>query len=500
MKTVLFGKKSSKSNISKDASLDKKTSITLNTQSNDLVVDSTVISTPVCHVSNINGEQSQLEKSSSANLLNATNDDDLIRLEQAATKAQAAFRGYLVRLMHITRTLQETTIYFTPLTNIGAFKPSCNILVTLNDVKTRKLVPLKKDNGQISMVPLFQSQESIAGVISVDPMQGKKVEHNDIKIELLGQIEIYFDRGNFYDFTSLGNMITTSVNDFRKTNRIIIFIPLVDASVARVEGFQLAKRLSVFDLIVIGVGATIGAGVYTLVGTVAKEQTGPAITISFLIAGIVAGLLALCYAELACRCPSAGSAYHYSYLCVVEGVAWLIGWSLILEYTLGGAAVARGISPNTAVFFGCPDKLPAFLTRPTVLGIVVDPCATILVFIITGLLCTGIKESSLAQGIITTINVVALLFIIVVGGYIGFKTQWVGYKVPGGYFLYGANGVLVGSATVKNPQRDLPIGIGVSLFTCCVLYMLVSVVVIGLVPCSKLDPDTLSPLLLLVME
>lgn len=124
----------------KDASLDKKTSITLNTQSNDLAVDSTVMSTPVCHISNINGEQSQLEKSSSANLLNVANDDDLIRLEQAATKAQAAFRGYLVRLMHITRTLQEIAIYFTPLTNIGAFKPSCNISVTFNDVKTHKQV------------------------------------------------------------------------------------------------------------------------------------------------------------------------------------------------------------------------------------------------------------------------------------------------------------------------------------------------------------------------
>ncbi|XP_052624241.1 uncharacterized protein LOC111920750 isoform X4 [Lactuca sativa] len=184
-----FWEESSKSNISKDASLDKKTSITLNTQSNDLAVDSTVMSTPVCHISNINGEQSHLEKSSSANLLNVANDDDLIRLEQAATKAQAAFRGYLVRLMHITRTLQEIAIYFTPLTNIGAFKPSCNISVTFNDVKTHKQVPLKKENGQISMVPLFQSQECIAGVISVDPMQGKKVEHNGIKIELLCQIE-----------------------------------------------------------------------------------------------------------------------------------------------------------------------------------------------------------------------------------------------------------------------------------------------------------------------
>ncbi|XP_076953785.1 cationic amino acid transporter 4, vacuolar-like [Bidens hawaiensis] len=281
----------------------------------------------------------------------------------------------------------------------------------------------------------------------------------------------------------------------------------VDPTVAKAEGFQLAKRLSVIDLIAIGVGATIGAGVYILVGTVAKEQTGPAITISFFIAGVAAGLSALCYAELACRCPSAGSAYHYSYLCVGEGVAWLIGWSLILEYSLGGAAVARGISPNMALFFGGQDNLPAFLARPTILGIVVDPSAAIMVFIITGLLCTGIKESSLAQGIITTVNVAALLFIIVAGGYVGFKTQWVGYNISGGYLPFGVNGVLAGSATcffsyvgfdavtstaeeVVNPQRDLPIGIGVSLLTCCVLYMLVSAVVIGLVPSYALDPDT----------
>ncbi|KAL7613897.1 hypothetical protein Lser_V15G05085 [Lactuca serriola] len=194
-----------------------------------------------------------------------------------------------------------------------------------------------------------------------------------------------------------------------------------------------------FDLIAI---ETIGAGVYILVGTVAKEKT---------------------------------SAYHYSYLYVGEGVAWLIGWSLILEYTLGGAAVARGISTNMAVFFGGPDKLSAFLTRPTILGIIVDPCAAVLVFIITVLLCTGIKESSLAQGIITTINVVALLFIIVVGGHIGFKTQWVDIKfqVFPVFFSYdGFDAVTSTAEEVKNPQRD------------------VSAVVIGLVPCSQLDPDT----------
>ncbi|XP_022888895.1 vacuolar protein sorting-associated protein 26A-like, partial [Olea europaea var. sylvestris] len=94
---------------------------------------------------------------------------------------------------------------------IGAFKPACIASITFSDGKSRKQVPLKKDNGQTIMVPLFQSQETIAGKISVEPIAGKKVEHNGIKVELLGQIEMYFDRGNFYDFTSLGEYITFSL-------------------------------------------------------------------------------------------------------------------------------------------------------------------------------------------------------------------------------------------------------------------------------------------------
>nr|GMD43142.1 cationic amino acid transporter 4, vacuolar-like isoform X1 [Ipomoea batatas] len=289
---------------------------------------------------------------------------------------------------------------------------------------------------------------------------------------------------------------------------------------------RLARKLSVVDLIAMGVGATIGAGVYILVGTVAREHTGPSLALSFFIGGIAAALSAFCYAELACRCPSAGSAYHFSYVCIGEGVAWLIGWAMILEYTLGGAAAARGISPNLAMYFGGEDKLPAILGRPTILGILVDPGAAILVLIITGLLCTGIKESSLAQTIITTINIFALIFIVIAGAYLGFKTGWVGYELPSGYFPFGINGLLAGSATVffsyigfdivastseetmglsaveyfsifssptgqvKNPSRDMPLGIGASLAICTILYMLVSAVIVGLVPYYALDPDT----------
>ncbi|KAH7855840.1 hypothetical protein Vadar_029585 [Vaccinium darrowii] len=290
--------------------------------------------------------------------------------------------------------------------------------------------------------------------------------------------------------------------------RFLIRRKQVDSEDTRREGHhQLAKILSAFDLIGIGVGSTIGAGVYILIGTVAREDTGPALTISFLIAGVAAALSAFCYAELACRCPSAGSAYHYSYICVGEGVAWLIGWALILEYTIGGSAVARGISPNLALFFGGKDKLPAFLARHTVFGIVVDPCAAILIFIVTGLLCMGIKESSLAQAIVTTTNVCSMVLIIICGTYLGFKTGWEGYGLPSGYFPFGVNGMLSGSATVffsyigfdavtstaeevKNPQRDLPLGIGIALSLCCILYMLASAVIVGLVPYYALDPDT----------
>uniref|UniRef100_A0A0D6R5L2 Cationic amino acid transporter C-terminal domain-containing protein n=1 Tax=Araucaria cunninghamii TaxID=56994 RepID=A0A0D6R5L2_ARACU len=283
----------------------------------------------------------------------------------------------------------------------------------------------------------------------------------------------------------------------------------VDSAGNKARGDQLAKHLSVCQLIPIGVGSTIGAGVYVLVGEVARERSGPALTISFLIAGIAAALSAFCYAELASRCPSAGSAYHYSYICVGEGIAWIVGWALILEYTVGGSAVARGISPNLALFFGGEDNLPAFLVRRQFFNtdIIVDPCAAILVLIVTALLCAGIKESAFVQSIITYANVCVMAFVIIAGSIIGFRTGWPGYELANGYFPYGINGMLGGAATVffsyigfdtvastaeevKNPQRDLPLGIGIALSICSGLYMLVSAVIVGIVPYYSMDPDT----------
>ncbi|KAJ4796716.1 cationic amino acid transporter 2 [Rhynchospora pubera] len=319
------------------------------------------------------------------------------------------------------------------------------------------------------------------------------------KEELNGEMESYSWIGGFHNLTRRkqadlsekgGAQLLPSSNSDPKLNK-------------------LSRDLSIPQLLAIGVGSTIGAGVYVLVGTVAREQSGPALTLCFLIAGVAAALSAFCYAELASRCPSAGSAYHYSYICIGEGVAWLIGWALILEYTIGGAAVARGISPNLALFFGGQDNLPSFLSRVQVpwLSISVDPCAAILVLAVTALLCLGIKESSLVQVIVTAANVIVMLFVIIAGGYLGFKTGWQGYSVKGGYFPKGINGVLSGSATVffsyigfdaiactaeevKNPKRDLPWGIGLTLSLCCAIYMMVSVVIVGLVPYPVMDPDT----------
>uniref|UniRef100_A0A7N0V1N0 Cationic amino acid transporter C-terminal domain-containing protein n=1 Tax=Kalanchoe fedtschenkoi TaxID=63787 RepID=A0A7N0V1N0_KALFE len=189
--------------------------------------------------------------------------------------------------------------------------------------------------------------------------------------------------------------------------------------------------------------------------------------------------------------------------------AWLIGWSLILEYTISASAVARGVSPNLALFFGGEEGLPNFLARHTIpgLGIVVDPCAAILIFIVTALLCIGIRESVLAQTIVTSVNICAMLFVIIAGGYLCFRTGWVGYNLSSGYFPFGTNGMLAGSAVVffsyigfdtitstteevKNPKRDVPLGIGISLSVCCALYMLISIVILGLVPYYSMDLDT----------
>jgi cationic amino acid transporter 1 len=190
-------------------------------------------------------------------------------------------------------------------------------------------------------------------------------------------------------------------------------------------------------------------------------------------------------------------------------VAWIIGWGLILEYTVGGATVARGISPNLGVFFGGEQNLPSWIVRRTIPGIdiVVDPCAALLVLVVTGLLCMGIRESARVQSVMVVLNILVLVFVVLAGSWAGFTSGWEGYHQSQGYLPYGVNGMLGGAATlffayigfdtvastaeeVKNPQRDLPLGIGFALLICGGLYMLLSAVIVGLVPFNLIDPDT----------
>jgi cationic amino acid transporter 1 len=131
-------------------------------------------------------------------------------------------------------------------------------------------------------------------------------------------------------------------------------------------------------------------------------------------------------------------------------VAWIIGWALILEYTVGGSTVARGISPNLGIFFGGQENLPAWLGRHTIPGIdvVVDPCAGLLVVVVTGLLCLGIRESARVQSVMVIINILVLLFVVGAGSWVGFSSGWQGYYQSQGYLPYGVNGMLGGAATL----------------------------------------------------
>jgi cationic amino acid transporter 1 len=196
-------------------------------------------------------------------------------------------------------------------------------------------------------------------------------------------------------------------------------------------------------------------------------------------------------------------------VCDMCSIAWIIGWALILEYTVGGSTVARGISPNLGIFFGGEEHLPGWIARQTFPGsdVVVDPCAGLLVLLVTALLCMGIRESARVQSIMVVLNVLVLVFVVGAGSWAGFSSGWKGYHQSQGYLPYGVNGMLGGAATlffayigfdtvastaeeVKNPQRDLPLGIGFSLFICGSLYMLLSAVIVGLVPFNLIDPDT----------
>ncbi|MEU6367879.1 amino acid permease [Streptomyces sp. NPDC046931] len=290
----------------------------------------------------------------------------------------------------------------------------------------------------------------------------------------------------------------------------------------------LKKTLSALDLTVFGVGVIIGTGIFVLTGKVAKQNAGPAVSLSFVLAGVVCALAALCYAEFASTVPVAGSAYTFSYATLGELPAWIIGWDLVLEFALGTAVVAVGWSGYIrSLLANAGWHLPAVLSgREGVSGFGFDILAAALVLALTAILVLGMKLSARVTRLVVAIKVVVVL-IVIIGG--AFFIDTANYKpfvpepqaVPAGSDLrapliqliagwapsdFGVLGIFTAASVVffafigfdivattaeetRNPQRDVPRGILGSLLICTALYVAVSIVVTGMQHYSDLSVD-----------
>ena len=257
----------------------------------------------------------------------------------------------------------------------------------------------------------------------------------------------------------------------------------------------LRKVLSPLDLTLMGIGAIIGTGIFVITGVVAANYSGPALVISFIISGTVCAFAALSYAEFASMVPVAGSAYTYGYASLGEIWAWIIGWDLILEYSVSIAAVAIGWSGYmTSLAAGIGIALPAAIVNPPgVAGGIVNLPAIIIILLITCVLVIGVKESARINTVIVLVKlVVIMLFLYLAFGHIR-PVNWVPFMPFGWsgviagaaivFFAYiGFDAVSTAAEEVKNPQRDVPIGILSSLAIATVLYIAVSAVLTGIVP------------------
>ncbi|KAH7687571.1 Amino acid/polyamine transporter I protein [Dioscorea alata] len=284
-------------------------------------------------------------------------------------------------------------------------------------------------------------------------------------------------------------------------------LPGDDRSVPSLHGEGLIRRLGAFELILIGIGASIGAGIFVVTGTVARDA-GPGVTISFMLAGAACVLNALCYAELSSRFPAVvGGAYLYSYTAFNELTAFLVFVQLMLDYHIGAASIARSLANYVVSFLELFPFLKAHM--PSWIGhgeeffgglMSINLLAPILLIILTAILCRGVRESSAVNTIMTVTKVVIVIFVILVGAFEVDMSNWLpfapnGYKaiVTGAtvvFFAYvGFDAVANSAEESKNPQRDLPIGILVSLLTCAILYIAVCLVITGMLPYQMLGED-----------
>ncbi|HXC24879.1 MAG TPA: amino acid permease [Gemmatimonadaceae bacterium] len=295
----------------------------------------------------------------------------------------------------------------------------------------------------------------------------------------------------------------------------------------------LKRTLGAGDLIMLAIGAIIGAGIFGAIGSAAAGQTdaaghiirtgaGPALVLSFILLGLACALAALCYAELASMIPQAGSAYAYSYATLGEIVAWIIGWDLVLEYAVGNVAVAISWGDYFKTLTGGVLHLPVWMTTgyrtsllssdptvhgllasaPRVLGIpiLINVPAFLIVMAITWLLVIGVRESARANNIMVVIKLVALAI------FIGFgmtRINTANYHpfMPNGFagvhhgaaivfFAYiGFDAISTAAEETKNPQRNLPLGILGGLAICTIIYIIVGAVLTGMVKYTELDPS-----------
>ncbi len=296
---------------------------------------------------------------------------------------------------------------------------------------------------------------------------------------------------------------------------------------------RLRRVLGPVQLTSLGVGAVIGAGIFVLTGVAAHDKAGPALMLSFVVAGLACIFAALCYAEFASLAPVAGSAYTYAYATLGELLAWIIGWDLILEYAVASMAVAHGWSKNFQDILAIAGvHLPrALQTSPfdyepahgvfTSTGGLFDLPAVLIATAVTIILVIGIKESASFNTLIVAIKVTIVLFVIAVGAFYINPANWhpfAPYGLTGvsffGHTLWGQTdsggqplGMLSGAAVIffayigfdsvsthaeeaRRPQKDVPIGIIASLILCTVLYIAVAAVLTGMVPYNKIDIET----------
>ena len=305
---------------------------------------------------------------------------------------------------------------------------------------------------------------------------------------------------------------------------------LADEAAVGSESGPLRRSLSALNLVALGVGGIVGAGIFILSGHAAAANAGPAITLSFVLAGIACAFAGLCYAEMAASVPVAGSAYTYAYATIGELVAWIIGWDLILEYAVGAVTVAIGWSGYvTSLLANFGIQLPRQLTSTpfaydavartwSTTGAVLNVPAMVIIAGISALLVIGIRESARFNVVIVAIKLAVIAVFIICAAPMVDTSHWVTAGNPHGAFIppnagtgvFGWSGIVRGAAVVffafigfdavstaaqeaKNPMRDMPIGILGSLAICTALYVAVAFVLTGIVPYDKLNvPDPIA--------